>query len=68
MAAVKYKYIIAVFILGFILNLFGALQKVLHSSHADQIMAVAFCIMAVSGIAAIIKLIFSKNKNSFLDK
>jgi len=65
---IKYKYIIALFIIGFVINLFGALQKVLHAPGADKIMTVAFYIMATSGIVAVVKLIFSKNKNSFLDK
>jgi hypothetical protein len=65
---IKYKYIIAVFIIGFVINLFGALQKVLHAPGADKIMTVAFYIMDASAVAAVIKLIFAKNKNSFLDK
>lgn len=68
MSRVKYKYIIAVFIIGFLINLFGALQKILHAPHADKILTVAFYIMIISGVTAVIKLIFSKNKNSFLDK
>ena len=68
MNRIKYKYIIAVFIVGFIINLFGALQKVLHYPNADKIMTIAFYIMATSGVVAVVKLIFSKNKNSFLDK
>ncbi len=68
MNRIKYKYIIAVFIIGFVMNLFGALQKVLHHPGADKIMTNAFYIMAASGVAAVIKLLFSKNKNSLLDK
>ena len=68
MNRIKYKYIIAVFIVGFVINLFGALQKVLHYPNADKIMTIAFYIMATSGVVAVVKLIFSKSKNSFLDK
>jgi len=68
MNQIKYKYIIAVFIIGFVVNLFGALEKVLHAPKADKIMTIAFCIMATSAVVAVIKLIFSKNRNSFLDK
>ena len=68
MNRIKYKYIIATFIIGFVINLFGALQKVLHYPNADKIMTVAFYIMAASAVVAVIKLIFTKNKNSFLDK
>jgi uncharacterized membrane protein YdcZ (DUF606 family) len=68
MKRIKYKYIIAVFIIGFVINLFGALQKVLHYPNADKIITVAFYIMAASAVTAVIKLIFSNHKNSFLDK
>ena len=68
MSLVKYKYIIAVFIIGFETELFGFLQKIIHASNADKLLTIDFYIMAMSGITAVIKLIFSKNKNSFLDK
>ncbi len=68
MAVIKYKYIIAVFIIGFVTGLFGFLQKILHTANADKILSIGFYIMATSGVVAVIKLIFSKNKNSFLDK
>ena len=68
MAVIKYKYIIAVFIIGFVIGLFGFLQKILHAAGADKKLTIAFYIMAASGVVAVIKLIFSKSKNSFLDK
>ena len=68
MNSIKYRYIIAVFIIGFLAGLFGFLQKILHTANADKILTLAFYIMAVSGVVAVIKLIFSKSKNSFLDK
>ena len=68
MSLFKYRYIVAVFIIGFVTELFGFLQKIIHASNADKLLTIDFYIMAMSGITAVIKLIFSKNKNSFLDK
>ncbi len=65
---IKYKHIIAFFIIGFIINLFASLQKILHSPIANMMFTIAFCIMAASGLVAVIKLIATKDKNSFLDK
>ncbi len=65
---IKYKHIIAIFILGFIINLFAALQKTLHTPIANRMFIVAFCVMAASGLMAVIKLIATKDKNSFLEE
>ncbi len=51
---IKYKHIIAIFIIGFIINLFGALQKILHTPIANMMFTIAFCIMATSGLVAVI--------------
>jgi hypothetical protein len=65
---IKYKYLIALFIIGFIVNMFAALQKILHTPNADFIFMVAFFVMATSALIAVIKLVVTKNKDSFLDK
>ena len=65
---IKYKHIIAIFIIGFIINLFAALQKILHMPRANMMFNIAFYIMAASGLLAVVKLIATKDKNSFLDK
>jgi hypothetical protein len=68
MHLIKYKHIVALFIIGFIVNLFAALQKILHTPNADFLFKIAFYIMATSGVIAVIKLLMTKNKDSFLDK
>ncbi len=68
MSRVKYKYIIACFIIGFVINLFGALQKILHSPNANSYLTIAFYIMAGSTVIATAKILFQKRKDSFLDK
>jgi predicted membrane channel-forming protein YqfA (hemolysin III family) len=68
MRSIKYKYIIAFFIIGLIVNLFATLQKILHTPIANMMFTIAFFIMATSGLIAVIKLIATKDKNSFLDK
>jgi predicted membrane channel-forming protein YqfA (hemolysin III family) len=68
MHLIKYKHIVALFIIGFIVNLFGALQKILHRANADMVFTIAFYTMATSGLIAVIKLLVTKNKDSFLDK
>lgn len=68
MTLIKYKYIIAVFIIGFVIGLFGFLRKILHAPDADKLLTTGFYAIAASSVVAVIKLIFSKNENSILDK
>jgi hypothetical protein len=68
MSKVKYKYIFSIFLAGVVVNFFGGLKKILHSPNANFILSVAFCIMALSIVLLIIKLLLQKRENSFLDK
>ena len=65
MRFIKYKHIIALFIVGFIVNLFGALQKLIHAPMANLLFKIAFFIMATSGVIAVIKLLLTKDKIHF---
>lgn len=68
MRFIKYKHIITLFIIGFVVNLYAGLQKILHTANADNLFKIAFFIMATSALLAILKLLSTKNKDSFLDK
>ncbi len=68
MQKIKYKYIIALFIIGFILNFYASLLKILHAPNADFVFKIAFSLMAISGILAVAKLLCTESKDSFLNK
>jgi Na+/melibiose symporter-like transporter len=63
----KYKHIIAVFIIGYILKIVGAWAKITHQAYANAVISIAFIILIISCILLLIKVLFSK-KNSSLDK
>jgi hypothetical protein len=64
----KYKYIIAFFLIGFIIQLFGGWAKLTHQSYAAKTLNVSFAIMIIAAVLALIKMLSTKNKDSFLNK
>ncbi len=64
----KYKYVISLFLIGLLFYLFGAWSKITHQAFADNIMLIAFCIMIISVLLAIIKIVTTNDKDSFLNK
>jgi len=64
----KYKYIISLFLVGVACRVIGVLFKITHAPHADQIILVSTVIIVAAIIMAIIKIITTKNKDSFLNK
>lgn len=68
MNRVKYKYIIVVLVIGFIINSLGAVKKIMHQPGADKLLRIGLYMMVASGVTAVIKAVFSKSKNSFPDK
>lgn len=63
----KYKYLVAVFIAGYMLKFFGTWAKITHQSYANTIISIAFSILIVSSLLVLIKVLTSK-KDSWLNK
>ncbi|WP_313805733.1 GldL-related protein [Flavobacterium sp.] len=64
----KYKYILILFILGFMLSVIGALFKIMHWPGASKMLLFGMLSEAFSGLLLIIKIIKDQNPNSFLNK
>jgi len=64
----KYKYIISLFIVGILFQIFGAWAKITHQAYGNTCLNVATIIMICSGVLAIIKILTAKSKDSFLNK
>jgi hypothetical protein len=64
----KYKHIISIFLLGILTYLFGAWSKLTHQAFAENTLLAGFCTMMLSAVLAIIKILTTKNKDSFLNK
>ncbi len=67
----KNKYIIALFVFGFIFTIFGALCKITHwemgSVNGSLLLTIGFVIQIIVATIFIAKL-FSNKNNSFLNK
>ena len=64
----KYKHLIAVFIIGIMLWFFGAWAKITQQSYAANTVDAAIAVVLLSGVLALIKILFSKSDDSFLNK
>ena len=64
----KYKYIISIFLAGVACRVIGVLFKITHAPKADIIIMVSTIIIVSAIVMAIIKIITTKNKDSFLNK
>lgn len=64
----KYKHIIIIFILGFILIILGALFKILHWQFASELLTVGTFLKILSGILLILKLLTNKNYKDILNQ
>jgi len=64
----KYKHIISIAVVGILINLFGAWAKLTHQAYADATLLISFCIIILSGLLLIIKMLTTKSKDSFLNK
>ncbi len=64
----KYKYIVALFLVGFIFQTIAYLSKILHTANADLLFKISGSLIIISLILAIIKVIKTKNEENFLNK
>lgn len=64
----KYRYILIVFILGFVITVIGALFKLMHWPGASLMLILGMLSEALAGIMLIIKIIKDQNPNGFLNK
>ena len=68
MGKLKYKYIIALFLIGLAGRILGALLKITHAPNADCILTISSFLMIISLVIGIIKMIATKDKKSFLNQ
>lgn len=64
----KYKHIIAIFLLGVLVHQFGIWRKIMHYAGADIAITIGVSILCLALLLAIIKILFSKKKDDFLNK
>ncbi|RYY50115.1 MAG: hypothetical protein EOO06_04915 [Chitinophagaceae bacterium] len=64
----KYKYLLIIFIAGFIGRLLGAMLKVTHNRGAHEWMWASTGIMVFSLLLLIWKLLKNRDRNNFLNK
>ena len=64
----KYKHILSIAVLGILIHFFAAWAKLTHQAYADTVILISFCIIIVSGLLLIIKMLTTKNKDSFLNR
>ncbi len=68
----KNKYIIALFIIGSVIVIIGALFKILHfelgAVDGNVLLTIGMLTQVIFGVIFILKLVFSKEDNSFLNK
>lgn len=66
MVRIKYKHIIAFGLIGFAIQMLGALFKITHARHADIFLTISFWIIIIAIVVLIIKLL--KDKGQFLNR
>jgi hypothetical protein len=64
MTLIKYKYIVALFIVAIVIWFYASLQKIMHAPNADLLFKISFVLILISAVFALIKLLFTKNNNS----
>ncbi|MCH3884080.1 GldL-related protein [Tenacibaculum aquimarinum] len=64
----KFKHIIVIFILGFILIVLGALFKILHWQFASELLTAGTFLKIISAILLIWKLLTNKNYKDILNQ
>lgn len=64
----RYKHVIAILVLGFIIGFVGAWAKILHFSWANYVLTISIIIKVMAGVLLIIKLITDKTSKNFLNK
>jgi hypothetical protein len=62
----KYKYIVAIFLIGIIIQFIASLFKILHYMNADLLFIISTSIIVLALILGILKVVLSKN--DFLNK
>lgn len=67
-SCMKYKYIVSIFLVGVIIYLIGVVFKITHAAHANEMIVVAVTTMITAVVLAIIKILTTKNHDSFLNK
>lgn len=68
----KNKYIIAFFIIGSLITIIGGLFKIIHLEigviTGNYLLTVGMLTQVIFGVIFILKLVFSKDDNGFLNK
>ena len=64
----KYKYLVSLFLIGILFWLVGSWSKITHQAFADNVLLLAYCLLGLSVVLAIIKTLVIKDKDSFLNK
>ncbi|MEP6676330.1 MAG: hypothetical protein ABJA78_14295 [Ferruginibacter sp.] len=64
----KYKHVLAVFLVGFIMQLFGSFGRIMHTAWANKSLTIGFGLMILAAIMLVVKILTVKNKNHFLNK
>lgn len=64
----KNKYIIALALTGSVLIFFGFFRRIMHHAGADFMLKAGFGSLIVAVITFMVKMLFNKEKNHFLNK
>jgi hypothetical protein len=64
----KNKYIIVVFLLGVICWIFASLLKIMHTPGANMLATTASVLMILAACIFAIKILLTKDRNSFFNK
>ncbi len=64
----KYKHILSIAVLGVVAHLFAFWCKITHQAIADLAILISIGIILLSGLLLVIKMLITKNKDSFLNK
>lgn len=57
----KYKHIFSIFIAGGLLWLFAAWSKITHKSYGSLMVNIAFIVMGLAGLLALLKVLLNKD-------
>jgi len=64
----RYKHVIAILVLGFVIGFIGAWAKILHFSWANYVLTLSMIVKVFAGIILIIKLLTDNTYKNFLNK
>lgn len=64
----KYKHLIAIYLIGAIIGMAGALFKVMHWPNGSDLLIVSTAIQVVAVICGVVKVLKDKDVKSFLNR